>query len=667
MPHHWLEDERDALQMMFHEYDMNTAREVDVYNIFRSMFHWTGEPVPPLSGVRDQWRCRWKLKRTPLWANHSQNNINAYTGAQQVRRAAVRVRLLAAANHLHIHLAPIPTAAALHAVALAQTPAMGAGMVPQMLAVPTNAPPTQPTSILPPFAQQTGQAGAPAANQKAVASSNAPAASPVLQAPTAQASQPRTRAERSTRAKHNAAPPIGASSMLPPPLSAPPVASRATSTPPDTLRSRGMDMFTGARKAGYGGGNSAKDVGEKDTTVGASKSRKRRTPQALEQPASEAPKNSLGAKRPRKDDLVRQREEAQTRQQSTNRVEQDAQSCVGHDNTDQKDDENNGDIQPDSNAVSALPKQKQLIPMSQVWWPSKVQMVHSKHMYLATDPNNNETRIQGRVEYSDALVLQDSAVYNYGGVVKDAWFFDYRVRQSGIIWASKFWRPRTVMMCDTSICSECNPAALPEDAWEASPTNGLGFVHTGRDCSVNSSGVLIHHTFGIERKTNRDHDHEPQDEAIEKYIPEACEEKDVHFGAVTVHKMMVGAPNQCSICREPQQEEDIELADATVSTFDEEQDDAERGENAADTAGGGGAAVQAEDDGTEDILDWYDWAAHDRSVDFNRMLEAAGIEGLDVEVPAGMTERFMDLDEDGNMVEVIQDGEIEGMLAKKSW
>lgn len=76
-PHFWQPDERDALEILSKEYDLDATREDDVFSIFTTRFGWTPDT---LTRLRDEWRGRFKAGRSPTWRlNHSKANIGLYT------------------------------------------------------------------------------------------------------------------------------------------------------------------------------------------------------------------------------------------------------------------------------------------------------------------------------------------------------------------------------------------------------------------------------------------------------------------------------------------------------------------------------------------------------------------------------------------------------------
>lgn len=132
--HQWTIDERDALRILFHEYDLDSADGQNVaFQIFDDMFTWDRGLVPTLVKVRDEYRNRDKWKKSMAWVNIHVKAYTAYTNAEQTNRALVRVRILQSAQSLGITLTPLAgdaDAMALHAAGLITASAAGVGGLP---------------------------------------------------------------------------------------------------------------------------------------------------------------------------------------------------------------------------------------------------------------------------------------------------------------------------------------------------------------------------------------------------------------------------------------------------------------------------------------------------------------------------------------------------------
>lgn len=177
MPHSWQLDERDGLEILYKEYDLDTTSENDMHAIFIDVFNWGNTvAVPKISLLRDQWRGRFKEGRSKDWVNIHSKGINAYTPQEQVRRAGVRVRILVSANTQGIRLTPTAHTAGLHAAALTTLATMG---VPGPTALPpASAAPA--TLLVTGLSVSTTQFGTLSGNPQPT---NPSTATPLIQAP----------------------------------------------------------------------------------------------------------------------------------------------------------------------------------------------------------------------------------------------------------------------------------------------------------------------------------------------------------------------------------------------------------------------------------------------------------------------------------------------------
>lgn len=113
--HDWMLEERDAIRILFREYNLDADRVEEAYRVFSALFNWNHN----LPRIRDEWRSRGKGGKSPTWHTIHDKALAAYSVQEQTRRAAVRVRIVQAASDLQIDLTPITKFAALHAAALA--------------------------------------------------------------------------------------------------------------------------------------------------------------------------------------------------------------------------------------------------------------------------------------------------------------------------------------------------------------------------------------------------------------------------------------------------------------------------------------------------------------------------------------------------------------------
>lgn len=491
--HVWQPEERDALELEFKEYGLGNGREVDAHRIFDHIFGWS----PSVKHLCDQWRSRFQSKRSSDWPNiHSKDLLSDYSAVEQARRAAVRVRVLAAAQTLGVHLAPLAAYVGLHTAGLAT------------------------------FA---GTGPAPAAAQ------SFPAASTVLAttvAGPAHALSHFSMASAASSSSSIASSTASASASTGTEIGGP--ALYHSLLPTSFLQAPGRKTFKRPAADYLDDDGEAKKIGSargKARSTVAKRSRDS-APFPRLQPTNREHHQYLVTF-----DLV----EMPSRRADSIRATHGHGQAPG--DIGEFDDKSNAwkTINPNSIVPLRRAHQKQ---------PQKMNMVHSNSLHLVPVRHGGR-RVECSIQFELTAIKYEHAVYKYGGVASEVWFFNWKDGQKG-------WSCETCMVCDTDVCTLCNPEALPpsHELTQPSPTDGLPFVHGGRDCQKNYDGELVWVPQGDKKKPNESEMvHEKrifydfkQGGDVEKGMSDLFEERYVCFWGGKMELAMVCVSGECDIC-----------------------------------------------------------------------------------------------------------------------